>query len=684
MVLAAAVLLLHLAAQDAPDGPFDRLAALDPDLRAKAQAAFLKESGAGRDGLKAALPAPEAVIGLAFLGDPAAKVELTKLLSADRPALVRAAAEAAGFLNVDPLARELSKILEGEDLAAGMAAARSLARAKAPQIQRAVLALAQAPDRPRRKVLAAYALEIVGPAPEQLAILLAQAESIHPEAREAAWTALLNLPHGPGALRRRPEPQGPQAGTALLKLFREEAVSAEVRPLAGRLLVRGGFLTTAEVVELSAHERKEVAGWARTAMLDPELYRKCVVVATLLRMLSEREDAADETKEPVPALEEMLRAEGARGEGEKLKARVESYRAWWERSRIAMIDKDVNRAIDQGVAWLREKQQPDGSWKYCTCGQQGGDHGVGATALAVYTLLKCGAPLRDKAVEKGIEFLLSAALPNHTYTVSLEAMALSEAIELLQPEVRKLRADKSKEARAALAQELAAIARYSQRLRECAEWLVEAQTRANRGGAETGDWGYAKPASNDMDNSNTQFAVLGLRAAQNAGVPIPDRAWARSTAHWLHDQTRDGGWPYRKERDNPNQGGTRSMTAAGLYSTLVSSASLRKKDPVTLVSEPAFRKGMDWFKRSYPVPEPRRERAGGHVHSIYYDLYSVERAMMISRTEKLDGKDWYHDGALYLLANQERDGRWIDTTDTCFALLFLKKAYVAVATGDAR
>jgi hypothetical protein len=56
--------------------------------------------------------------------------------------------------------------------------------------------------------------------------------------------------------------------------------------------------------------------------------------------------------------------------------------------------------------------------------------------------------------------------------------------------------------------------------------------------------------------------------------------------------------------------------------------------------------------------------------------------MMIAKLDKLGDRDWYRDGALFILANQGLDGEWIDTTDTCFALLFLKKAFVAVATGD--
>src|SRR6185436_12075222 len=92
--------------------------------------------------------------------------------------------------------------------------------------------------------------------------------------------------------------------------------------------------------------------------------------------------------------------------------------------------------------------------------------------------------------------------------------------------------------------DLAALNKYIPRLRDCATWLVEAQT--NRGG-DSGDWDYQKPPQEGMDNSNTQFAVLGLRAAMNAGVQVPVVSWVRSLNHWMADQNKDGSWPYRKD-----------------------------------------------------------------------------------------------------------------------------------------
>ncbi|HEV3026233.1 MAG TPA: prenyltransferase/squalene oxidase repeat-containing protein, partial [Planctomycetota bacterium] len=418
-------------------------------------------------------------------------------------------------------------------------------------------------------------------------------------------------------------------------------------------------------------------GWAKSAAVDPLLVRKSVLIASLLKRLAFYENEPDPTKDPIPWLEATLEAQGIKGEGGKLKERLESDRLAWDRTRPSVLDKDINASIDAGVALLRSRQDATGFWKYCVCGAQKNDgHNNGATALSVYTLLKCDVPVRDRSIVLGLDWLLNLPLPNHTYTVGLQAMAFAESIEMLMPPPRsktKIPPD-----------DLVQLNKYLPRLRDCVTWLVEAQTHANRGGYESGDWDYMKPAATSMDNSNTQFAVLGLRAAQNAGVPAPPASWVRSLNHWNGDQNKDGSWPYRRDKNNPNPGGSRSMTAAGLYCSLVAKATLRRKPPELLAAEDPFKKGLDYFKKNNPVYDFGRTRHPGHVQSPYYDLYSLERAMMISKTEKIGERDWYRDGAAFILANQGPDGEWIDTTDTCFALLFLKKAFVAVATGDNR
>lgn len=668
----AVALWLLLFPQDDFEALYERMTSLDPETRVLAHAEFHKQSAGRREALKGQ------PVALAFLGDPSVRKELPKMLAGDRPAVARAAAEAAGAVDPDGAAKELSKLLESDDLAAAMAAARSLSRARAPQIRAALAALADRVDQPRRKVLACYALELVEPGP-RLPSIFAQAESNVPAVREASWAVLANLPHAAAALRRRVEPKAREVAPEMRKLFETQPVPEELRVLFGRFLLKAGAYAYADVAAMTTHGTKEVAEWARKTVVDPAFVRRSTLIAVILGKLAEFKEEKDETKEPIPMLEILLQGQGARGAGETVKDRLEAYRAWWEAHRVSILDKDVVRAIDDGVAWLRARQLEDGSWKYCTCGSNANDSfTAGTTALSLYTLLKCDVPLKDKAVQAGFDWLLREALPNHTYTVSLEAMACGEAIELLLP---PFKAEKNRAAKAEIA---AQIDRYAKRLRECASWLVEAQTRSNRGGFESGDWGYQKPANRDMDNSNTQFALLGMRASQNAGVPVPEASWAKSLNHWAADQVKDGGWPYRRDRDDPNQGGSRSMSAAGMYCTLVAKATLKRKDPQILANDEPIKKVVALFSKQYPVPEARRDRPGGHVHSVYYDLYSLERAMMVARMEKLGGRDWYRDGAAFILLNQEAGGEWIDTTDTCFALLFLKKAYIAVATGDSK
>ncbi|MBI3856581.1 MAG: hypothetical protein HY293_12915 [Planctomycetes bacterium] len=72
-----------------------------------------------------------------------------------------------------------------------------------------------------------------------------------------------------------------------------------------------------------------------------------------------------------------------------------------------------------------------------------------------------------------------------------------------------------------------------------------------------------------------------------------------------------------------------------------------------------------------------------------YLLWSLERLCMIAGVEKLGLHDWYAEGATILLRSQGPDGAWSGpyggAADSCLALLFLRKAYVArpdVPTGS--
>ena len=60
-----------------------------------------------------------------------------------------------------------------------------------------------------------------------------------------------------------------------------------------------------------------------------------------------------------------------------------------------------------------------------------------------------------------------------------------------------------------------------------------------------GSWSYSSfQRGRNGDNSNTQFALLGLFAASEVGVPVDPGVWALSHDYWVRSQKLDGSWSY--------------------------------------------------------------------------------------------------------------------------------------------
>ena len=78
------------------------------------------------------------------------------------------------------------------------------------------------------------------------------------------------------------------------------------------------------------------------------------------------------------------------------------------------------------------------------------------------------------------------------------------------------------------------------------------------------------------------------------------------------------------------------------------------------------------------------QEQGGPGANKYF-LWSVERVGMLYNRPSIDGKEWYPWGADILVKSQKAEGGWADggypganpASDTCFALLFLKRANLA-------
>jgi hypothetical protein len=194
------------------------------------------------------------------------------------------------------------------------------------------------------------------------------------------------------------------------------------------------------------------------------------------------------------------------------------------------------------------------------------------------------------------------------------------------------------------------------------------------------------------DNSNTQYASLGLRACYDSGIIIPEDSihlavkWLIESIHAEEagaDKLGKGavgtgpgetpgkpqGWAYKGAGEGHAYG---SMTAGGTGALTIYDYMLKKD----WKKDTQVKNGMAWLGAKFAVADnPGR----GKDWLLYY-LYGIERAGVLYGTDKMGDHDWYAEGAKFLLGSQGADGSWAvsghenATWDTCFAVLFLKKA----------
>ena len=79
-----------------------------------------------------------------------------------------------------------------------------------------------------------------------------------------------------------------------------------------------------------------------------------------------------------------------------------------------------------------------------------------------------------------------------------------------------------------------------------------------------GAWDYSNRSQGD--ESMTQYALLALWEAENAGIIVRPEVWDHAARYFLSVESSSGSWTYH--RDAPNQGETVSMSAAGVGSLL--------------------------------------------------------------------------------------------------------------------
>ncbi|MFO0952882.1 MAG: DUF4159 domain-containing protein [Isosphaeraceae bacterium] len=330
----------------------------------------------------------------------------------------------------------------------------------------------------------------------------------------------------------------------------------------------------------------------------------------------------------------------------------------------AVTREQVEKAIRDGVSFLKSTQRPDGSW-------EDADHEAhtGTTSLITLALLTAGEPANSPTIVRALGYLrkFTPEQLKSTYAVSLQTMAFAAAT----PEQDQLK------------------------LAANVTWLERAQIKPGDPVNWAGSWSYSEFKTRHGDNSNTQYALLGLNAAAEAGVPVRPQVWALSRNYWEQYQRNDGSWAYFPDAATPS---TASMTCAGISGLIISGLKrfqgqeFLQGDQIQNCGKGGvnlnLQRGIDWMSRNFFVGQ----NYGHGQQWKYYYLYGLERAGRLSGQRFFGEHDWYREGAAELVGDQDKlAGFWKGALSedneliaTSFALLFLAKGRAPVLINKLR
>ena len=408
------------------------------------------------------------------------------------------------------------------------------------------------------------------------------------------------------------------------------------------------------------------------------------------------------------------------------------------------LGERVNRAIDAGVAWLKQQAQPRGNFQLevkhagaYDAASTGYYYPAGTTAFALYTLLKSGVPAKDPVIQNGFHWLRNDAgagkaggatasakggrIPGSTYEIAAILLALEA-----KSNPHKREKEREREARFHLkkGEKLDLGVRLPPEDRGWMADLVAAMERrrgahpAWRYDIEQGGGAVWTGQGGDADMSATMMALLALLAAERCGLAQPDKTWLEAL-DWILDQQEatgpkvrrggseskptederyglgmdeERGWPYMKgstiAREASVSGG---MTCCGLAGVVIASNVLQARGSREFAAsraakaEKAWFDGQAWLRKRWEVAD--NPGCAGCYH--YYYLYCLERVGDLKGVHLVAGHDWYTEGATVLVDQQRADGSWLkrdtheprDVLNTCFALLFLDRSTPAI-TGE--
>jgi hypothetical protein len=297
-----------------------------------------------------------------------------------------------------------------------------------------------------------------------------------------------------------------------------------------------------------------------------------------------------------------------------------------------MMDAKTLQAIDSGLAWLAQQQNPDGSFG-------SGPYKIAVTSLSALAFMASGSsPGRGPygpPIDKALLFVMDNTSPSGfisggitsnspMYGHGFGALFLAEAYGMThRAEIRE-------------------------KLEKAVRLIIDTQN-------DEGGWRY-QPVRRDADLSVTICQINALRAARNAGIFVPKETVEACIRYVKQSQNPDGGFRYML------QGGASAFprSAAGV---------------VALYSAGIYNESKEVDSGIAYLKQYMSEIKFGQRYSHYfYGHYYAAQAFWIRGGE--DWSQWYQAIRDELLRRQTAQGSWMDgfgnEYGTAMALIILQ------------
>lgn len=339
---------------------------------------------------------------------------------------------------------------------------------------------------------------------------------------------------------------------------------------------------------------------------------------------------------------------------------------------LAATDEEIEESVEAGVAWLVDQQDPEsGCW----------DNWLGARVASTgFAVVK----LSDYARERGLDPLD----PEYQYSDNIAA-GLECIFSMADDDGCGLHFEWYETYETGIAMmAIASIGDLEQVVNVSGSvvdgWTYGAVLEANvsyfaNSQTDSGGWSYAC-GEEDADNSNTGYAVLGLRYAEAAGIDIPAsiklglQAWVAAVQDTVNGDTNDGGSWYR---------------IGWSWVNLLKTGNLLFEMEFVgdTVDTPRVQDAIDYIERHWDDanwdPGWKGPGWGGEEWPEMQTAYCLMKGLEAFNIQELvvagETIDWFDEMSTAIVEAQNDDGSWSDTywggpmLSTEWALLTLER-----------